>query len=409
MPSQRQKMIVAIVVVFTVSVFVWYTEKTDSVLVEKGQLHRPEIGEGEYETELVLEIDGTEETELVIIVPERYLTKDEEKSYLNAAVEEIEAEFAGENVSLQEIRDSVVVRTGYQDGKVQAEWEFSNHRIIADDGAVIENVMEEDCEEVGAKVFLTCEDSSMIYEFYFTVLKREKSKQEIFYEELNQLISENGKEEGTELLRLPTNLEGHTLVWKNKESDLPIQVFLLGIVIVMLLPAVEKERQKEAKGRREEQLIREYPEMVNKLTLLLGAGLTLQNAWKQITSKYEETLRNRQRQKSIVYEEMLVTQREIESGKGEAKAYEAFGERCGVQKYRKLSNYLVQNLKKGNRTLCELLEHETEEAFTERKNLARQYGEEVGTKLLLPMLLMLGIVIFVIMVPAVISFQTGTN
>lgn len=409
MPSQRQKMIVAIAAVFTVSIFVWYTEKPDSVLVEKGQLHRPESGEGEYETELVLAIDGTEETELVIIVPEQYLTKDEEKSYLNAAIEEIEAEFVGKNVSLQEIRDNVVMRASYQDGKVQAEWEFSNHRIIADDGAVIENVMEEDCEEVGAKVFLTCEDSSLIYEFYFTVLKREKSKQEIFYEELNQLISENSKEEGTELLWLPTNLEGHTLVWKNKESDLPIQVFLLGIVIVMLLPAVEKERQKEAEERREEELIKEYPEMVNKLTLLLGAGLTLQNAWKQITSKYEETLRNRQREKSLVYEEMLVTQREIESGKGEAKAYEAFGERCGVQKYRKLSNYLVQNLKKGNRTLCELLEHETEEAFAERKNLARQYGEEVGTKLLLPMLLMLGIVIFVIMVPAVISFQTGAN
>jgi len=110
-----------------------------------------------------------------------------------------------------------------------------------------------------------------------------------------------------------------------------------------------------------------------------------------------------------VYEEMLITQREIESGKGETRAYEAFGERCELQKYRKLSGFLVQNLKKGNKQLCNLLEQEAAEAFDERKKQAQQLGEEAGTKLLFPMLLMLGIVIVIIMIPAVISFQLGVN
>ena len=43
--------------------------------------------------------------------------------------------------------------------------------------------------------------------------------------------------------------------------------------------------------------------------------------------------------------------------------------------------------------MAALLEQEAEEAFEERKNSAKKLGEEAGTKLLFPMLLMLGIVI----------------
>lgn len=406
---QKRKLVLSIAVVLLLTFLVWWTEKRDTVLTEEGQLLRQENGQGEYEAALILEIDETEETELIIIVPERHLTTKEEELFLVSAIEEIEAEFAGRNRSLEEIRGGVVIHENYQDGKVSATWEFSNYRMIAADGAIVEDAMEEDKELVEAKVYLDCEDSSLIYEFCFTVYKQEKSEEELFYEKLNQLISENGETEGAEFLRLPTDMEGHTLVWKNKESDLPLQVLFLGMVVVLLLPALEKEKEKEARKKREEQLMREYPNLVNKLTLLLGAGMTLQGAWCQIATKYAEECAKRQREPNAAYEEMLITQREIESGKGEIKAYEAFGERCGLQKYRKLSSYLVQNMKKGNRGFRELLEREVAEAFAERKNIAQQYGEEVGTKLLLPMLLMLGIVIFVIMVPAVISFQSGVN
>lgn len=407
--EQKRKMILLVIVVLLLTALVWWNEKTNPVLSETGQLVRKENGMGEYEAELILEIDGTEETELIVTVPEQLLTTKEEEALLEAAVAEIEMEFAGENTSLENIRDRVVVRDNYQNGSVVAEWEFSNRSLIATDGSIKETVMEADSEMVEAKVYLTCEDSKLIYEFGFTAYKQAKSEEEIFYEKLNQLISESGETEGTEFLWLPTNLEGHSLVWKNQESHLPLQVFFLGMIVVMLLPALAAEREKEAEKKRKEQLTREYPDLVNKLALLLGAGMTLQGAWRQIAEKYMQECRNGQREPGMVYEEMLITLREMESGKGEMKAYEGFGERCGLPKYRKLSSYLVQNMKKGNRGLCELLEREAAEAYAERKNMARQYGEEVGTKLLLPMLLMLGIVIFVIMVPAVISFQSGVN
>lgn len=407
--SRRKKMVLLFMGLLVIVFLVGYMENQESVLSEDGHLLRQENGEGGYEVELLLEVDGTEEREFSIVVPEQYLTLEEEENYLAAAIEEIEAGFPGENISFEDIRDSVNLQTSYLEGKVLAEWEFSNYRLIGENGIIVESEMSADQEMVGARVYLTCEDSSRIFEFYFMVHKSEKSEEELFYEKLNQFISENGEAEGTELLWLPTNLEGHTLAWKAKKSELPIQVFFLGIVVILLVPGIEQERKKKECERRKEQLMREYPEMVNKLTLLLGAGMTLQGAWRRIVSRYIEERDKRGGLRKEVYEEMLITQREMESGKGDMKSYEAFGERCGIQKYRKFSRYLTQNLKKGNRELCQLLEREAEEAFAERKAMARKYGEEAGTKLLIPMLLMLGIVVVVIMVPAVVSFQSGIN
>lgn len=396
-------------IVVMLTFVVGFVEKSEAIVTDSGQLVRAEYGQGDYEVELLLEVDGKEAEKFSVFVPEKRLTQEEEEAYLRAAIAEIEEGFRGKNHSLEKISGAVHIQESYQQERVIAEWEFSNNRLINEKGVIEENYLQGEEEIIEAMVLLTCEDSSQVHTFYFTVCKIEKSEEEQFYEKLNEFISKSRETEGTEVLCLPTELEGHTLVWKEQKSYLPFQIFAIGIVIILLLPIVESEREKEAKEKRAEQLLREYPEMINKLTLLLNAGMTLQGAWKKIVSGYLEVQKKAGAVEKLVYEEMLITQREIDGGKGEVISYKAFGERCGIAEYRKFSNYLIQNRKKGSQGLCQLLEKEAEDAFIQRKNMAQQYSEEVGTKLLLPMLLMLGIVIFVIMVPAVLSFQTGIN
>lgn len=398
---RKKKTVLALVVVLLLTLLVWWKGEKESLLIDENQLLRQERGKGSYEAELILEIEGETTTEMIITVPEQLFGEEEEALCLQEAIEEIEREFAGGNSSLEEVRTKVVICENYCQGMVQAGWEFSNPGLIAADGSLLEEEMISDKERVNAKVYLSCEDSSLIYEFDFYVCKQEKSGEEIFYEKLKQSISEDGKREGEKMLWLPLEQDGYKLVWKNQQSDLPLQVFLIGMLVVMLLPALEKEKEKEVQRRRDEQLIREYPALVSKLSLLLGAGMTLRKAWNLIV--------NRQTSSGIVYKEMLVTQREIENGKSEVEAYERFAERCGLQKYRKLMNYLIQNTRKGNKGLCQWLQTEAEEAFAERKSMALKLGEEVGTKLLLPMMMMLGIVVLVVMIPAVISFRAGVN
>lgn len=98
--------------------------------------------------------------------------------------------------------------------------------------------------------------------------------------------------------------------------------------------------------------------------------------------------------------EMLYTCRELRSGTSEGVCYEHFGRRTGLQEYIRLCTLLTQNLKKGNSTLLERLREESDRAAEERLQQGRKLGEEAGTKLLVPMVLMLAVVMAVIMVPA---------
>ena len=52
----------------------------------------------------------------------------------------------------------------------------------------------------------------------------------------------------------------------------------------------------------------------------------------------------------------------------------------------------------------EFLEGEAQAGLEQRRNTARRLGEEAGTKLLLPMMLMLVLTLAILVIPAVASF-----
>ena len=161
--------------------------------------------------------------------------------------------------------------------------------------------------------------------------------------------------------------------------------------------------QEKELARRRAQMQRDYPEIISKLTLLLGAGMTVKRAWRKIVMDYEE-------EKDIwgiryAYEEMRQGCNEMESGITEAESYERFGRRCGMQIYVKLGALLSQNLRKGAKGMNQILKTEASQAFEERKARARRLGEEAGTKLLAPMFLMLAVVLVIVIVPAFMSVQ----
>ena len=87
----------------------------------------------------------------------------------------------------------------------------------------------------------------------------------------------------------------------------------------------------------------------------------------KITEDYIKNTKSVGRQTRYAYEEMLVTLHELKLGVAEADAYEQFGIRAGFLPFMKFSSILVQNLKKGNRSMTDLLKQEAAEAFQERK------------------------------------------
>ena len=134
----------------------------------------------------------------------------------------------------------------------------------------------------------------------------------------------------------------------------------------------------------------------------MGAGMTIRNAFFKMGEDYKKQSNQRKR---YVYEEIAMVCYELQSGRSETEAYDRLGKRCQVQAYMKLSALLSQNIRKGSNDLLQMLRQEADNAFTERKGLAKKLGEEAGTKLLLPMMIMLCIVMVIIIIPAYFSFM----
>ena len=154
---------------------------------------------------------------------------------------------------------------------------------------------------------------------------------------------------------------------------------------------VMKEKEQEEK--------RKYPEILQKITLYLEAGLTVRAAVNKIAEDYEQT-RKKGAKEQAAYEELLIAVREIRMGVSEGAAYEKFGKRTGVREYIRLSTFLTQNVKKGSTMLLQQLHEEAKEAEELRMRNARKLCEEASTKLLLPMIMLLLVVMILIMFPA---------
>lgn len=405
--SKEQKLMAEIITAAAVMGFVsGVSERQNPALLEGGKLIRNENGEGSYEQSLNLWLPGAEEAvEYQVEVPEQYLTKEEEQAYIAAASEELQRLFPGENESVNSIRQRVIISDEYQNGKVLAEWRFDNYKVMDFEGNVIAEELPHEGELVKASVELSCGTTCVMQEFYFRVFPEVLSEKELLLKEISELIKEQGERTGEIYLKLPEQLGEQKVKWTVERDTTPEQILVFGVIIAALIPGVVRARQQEAEKQKKSLLEMEYPDMVSKMALLLSSGMTIQGAFRKIALSYEK-----KRQKNLIsiqpaYEEMLIACREMESGMGEQRAYERYGERCGVSHYRKFGNLLAQNLKKGNRGIVLLLEKEAENAFEERKANAKRYGEEAGTKLLLPMMIMLGIVMLILIVPAVFAFQ----
>ncbi len=174
---------------------------------------------------------------------------------------------------------------------------------------------------------------------------------------------------------------------------------VIAIAAAFAVPFLVDTSLKESIEKRRRSIQMEFPEFVNKLTLLVNAGMTISKAWEKII--------NENKKEHILYDEMRYSLMEIKAGKPEAVAYEEFARRCRVKEVTKFVSVIVMNLKRGGSEVVPVLKAQGNECWEMRKNAARQLGEEASTKILIPLMIMFMGIVLIVSTPAVLSMTSG--
>lgn len=373
-----------------------------------GYIQRNAYGQGKDTVGLMIEVPGhsDEAAEITFPVEERQYTREQALEELDALEGRLKEMILGDNPALSQVRTKLQLVSRDSQTGFRIRWSSSRSDIIGFDGSIS---AEEIDENTGCQVVLKAEVSdglgdSRSFSIPVTVFPPLMSEQERWRSGLLKAIAaEEGRTRTEAGFYLPAEYEGEAVIYYPKEDHDSIWLLILGPVMAALLRVRRASEKKNLQKERERKLLLDYSEVIPKLQIFLGAGMTVRTAWERIVLDYRG-IRERGGEERPAYEEMLQTYYQVQSGTAEGTAYEEFGRRCMLQPYLKLAGLLEQNRRTGTKNLRYLLQIEMTDAFEQRKNLARRQGEEAATKLLVPLFLMLGVVMVIVVVPAFLTF-----
>ncbi len=167
-------------------------------------------------------------------------------------------------------------------------------------------------------------------------------------------------------------------------------LLILTAAAVPLLPALYMIFEIKRKIKEKDHaVLSDIPAVISKLTLLIGAGTVLREAW-DITSRTSDR---------PLFLEMREASLRMKNGMSEEDALYRFSQRCGIREARQLASVITQNLKKGSGELSTSLRYLGGECWAEKKNRAVVEGKKAEGRLLVPLMMMFIGILLIIIVP----------
>lgn len=365
--------------------------------LENGSSVRALKRQEESYTEEIYVSDGVNREKIAVEVQKEPYTDVEKMQILEEVYTSLETEILGENQSLDRVEYPLDLMTEKVGTPVTIQWDTDQPLILDWEGQIGEAVPEEGTV-VHLRAELKLEEYSRLYEVDVRVYPQKLSDSEQFVQDVQEEIRLQNEKQGT-YLYLPMYVNGKELTWVKTDRYQGLFLSGMAVVIGVLVVLSEKSKEKQDLKRRQMEMQADYPGILNKMILLIQAGMSSRRAIQKMALDYQADLKCGRR-KRYGYEAVLSIYWDMEKGISEEQAYRNLADRCDLLCYRTLSTLLIQNLKKGSSYFISALKQECTVAFEERKSRALIRGEEAGTKMLAPMGGMLLIVLLIILVPS---------
>ncbi|MCQ4636269.1 type II secretion system F family protein [Anaerovorax odorimutans] len=228
----------------------------------------------------------------------------------------------------------------------------------------------------------------------------EKTAAEKAEDELKKLVAQFNVDTAAETVRLPDRLEtGEVLTWKKADdSSLPLYLIMAMAAGMLVYKMRFSEIEKEEK-RAVESIVRELPEFINKLVLLLNAGVVLNTAFLKAVEDRIQT----DHTPNYFYTQLEQICRGVKEANGSLhQELRQFAKRSGVKELMRISNIISDNISKGT-DLAEKLKKENDLLWFARKQQSEEKGRLAETKLTLPLVILLSVLILITIAPALMG------
>jgi hypothetical protein len=365
--------------------------------IEITKLKRPESYENAEDINFGMEVSGIDDKEQLKYTGQigaKKIAEGEIQKYLIKTLDQVEKSMFREGESREKVLTGVNIPSSLPENPVNISFSTSESGVLLENGDINFDLVKEK-QLLTVKLLAAYEGKEAERNVDITVFPKLLTEEErirlAVKDEMDRLLA--GGE--NEIIEIPGEVEGHGVkVFIPKEEITGSITGFTLLLIICLFVSFNENNKKKIKDR-EEELKNGYTEFVGRFVILLGAGLSVSAIWKKLEAGFASN-------KSLS-EEIRLTLWETANGKTEREAYENFGKRIGGTQYAKFVSVINQSLKLGSGQLLARLEAESEAAMFERRNRAKVMGEVADTKLLLPMMLQLVLIMLIIMVPALMA------
>lgn len=361
-------------------------------------IQRKEKADTQYS--LQIENNQGEREEVTIHVAKKQYTEEQIEKIFDKRKKELITQVLGRNKSRSRVEENLNLVTEIGKEKIFVSWSISDSSKINYEGILSENVAKEG-EVVTLTATMTLGKYTQDYSFAVNVFPPKKKGN--MEKDLQEYVNQNEKYE--EDVKLPDELNGQKVQYYNITSEVSGYVLAAGFIISLALFFLKDTDLKKEVDKRNRQLLNDYPEIVSKILLYYGAGLSIQRTIERIVKAYEEEKKENGKLYRYSYEELSMCLTKMKSGVSEISAINQYGARCKLHCYIKLAGLMEQNMRRGTKELSLVLKNELKEAMNEKKNHMLKNGGQISTKLLGPMVVMLIISVVIIMVPAFMSME----
>lgn len=365
-----------------------FIEKEENKIIE-----RPKKGQDKKTVNLIIN-NGKDINEISLDINAMEYTKEEFEELSEKLFLETENRILGDNKDLIHITADLNLINVDDTKTLTVTWWSDQPEVLNSKGEVNREGL-----KTSVNVKLTEEITDGIHsetrDFFVTILPylREEDMMEIA---ASYIQEEEQRTRTDKVFILPELENGMNVSLKTKSKyEMICKLFLIiGLGAVLIIGFIT-QGMKEKLKKRDEELKASYYGFVNKLVLLIGAGISLK----------QSILLAAENESKYLIHEVKIAMNKISAGESEKKAYFEMGRDIGITEYIKLMSLISQNISYGNSNLLNLLSEEEKYAFLKNKEEVKKKSEEISTKLLVPILLLMVVVIVVLMIPAIISMK----